>query len=150
MTALFAVGVLARPGFLFTHTAAELAPHEDQGILFALIKAPQYANLDYTDVYGDAARQGFRSFPETETRFVVNGTRGRPEQRHRRHDPEAVGRAHAQRPGSCSPLVQAELTTITGAERLRVLAAAAAGLDRRPAGPDGDQLARRLRDRLQA
>ena len=33
---------------------------------------------------------------------------------------------------------------------LRLLAAAAAGLDRRPAGADGDQLARGLRDRVQA
>ena len=42
------------------HTAKELAPEEDQGILFALTKAPQYANLDYTDVYGEQARQGVR------------------------------------------------------------------------------------------
>ena len=36
------------------------------------------------------------SFPEADLRFVVNGRFG-PEPGHRRRDPEAVGRAHAQR-----------------------------------------------------
>ena len=51
MTALFAVAILAAVGFLFTHTSAELAPPEDQGVIFAVGKGPQYANLDYTDIY---------------------------------------------------------------------------------------------------
>ena len=49
------------------HQQAELAPEEDQGIVFSLIKAPQYANLDYVDCYGKQLDQAFASFPETDT-----------------------------------------------------------------------------------
>ncbi|MGE3742388.1 MAG: efflux RND transporter permease subunit, partial [Geminicoccaceae bacterium] len=78
VTALFAVSVLVITGFLFTHTKSELAPEEDQGIVFSLIKAPQYANLDYVDYYGAQIDKAFASFPETDTRFVVNGMEGGP------------------------------------------------------------------------
>jgi multidrug efflux pump len=78
VTVLFALAVLAITAFLFTHTSSELAPEEDQGIVFSLIKAPQYANLDYVDFYGDQIDQAFASFPETDTRFVVNGMEGGP------------------------------------------------------------------------
>src|SRR6202030_1032380 len=53
VTALFAVAVFAALAFMYLHTKKELAPEEDQGVLFALTKAPQYANLDYSDAYGD-------------------------------------------------------------------------------------------------
>ena len=58
------------------HTIKELAPEEDQGIVFSLVKAPQYANLDYVDGYGDQLDKAFASFPETDTRFIVNGIGG--------------------------------------------------------------------------
>ena len=105
--------VLGLTAFLFTHTSAELAPEEDQGIVFALIKAPQYANLDYVDVYGAQVDEAFASFPETDTRFVVNGMEGGPsngiagmilkpwDERERK----------AQ---ELNPLVQAKLDQITG------------------------------------
>jgi multidrug efflux pump len=78
VTALFALAVLGITAFLFLHTSSELAPEEDQGIVFSLIKAPQYANLDYVDHYGRQVDQVFASFPETDTRFVVNGMEGGP------------------------------------------------------------------------
>ncbi len=53
MTALFAIAVFVALGFMYINTNKELAPEEDQGVLFALTKAPQYANLDYPDAYGD-------------------------------------------------------------------------------------------------
>src|SRR5262249_55265252 len=58
------------------NTKAELAPEEDQGVLFALTKAPQYANLDYLDSYGDTLDKAFAEFPESDLRFVVNGRFG--------------------------------------------------------------------------
>ncbi|MBO0735267.1 MAG: multidrug efflux RND transporter permease subunit [Alphaproteobacteria bacterium] len=76
VTALFAAGVVASLVFMYLHTKAELAPEEDQGVLFALTKAPQYANLDYMDAYGDKLDKAFASFPETDLRFVVNGRNG--------------------------------------------------------------------------
>ena len=45
-------------------------------MLFALTKAPQYANLDYLDAYGDKLDKAFSSFPEADLRFVVNGRFG--------------------------------------------------------------------------
>ncbi|MBX9924878.1 MAG: efflux RND transporter permease subunit, partial [Hyphomicrobiaceae bacterium] len=74
VTALFAVVILGLVGFLYTHTKQELAPEEDQGILFALTKAPKYANIDYVDFYGEKLDHVFGSFPETDLRFVLNGT----------------------------------------------------------------------------
>jgi multidrug efflux pump subunit AcrB len=54
-------------------TQRELAPEEDQGILFTLVKTPQYANLDYLE---DATRQlyeAYSSVPEKDHVFTING-----------------------------------------------------------------------------
>jgi len=42
--------------------------------VFAVVKAPKYANIDYTDFYGEKLDKVFASFPETDLRFVINGT----------------------------------------------------------------------------
>jgi multidrug efflux pump len=76
VTALFAAAVFASLAFMYMHTSKELAPEEDQGVLFALTKAPQYANLDYLEAYGDKLDAAFSSFPETDLRFIVNGRNG--------------------------------------------------------------------------
>jgi len=76
VTALFAVAVFAALALMYVNTKSELAPEEDQGVLFALTKAPQYANLDYADYYGDELHKAFASFPETDLTFVVNGRFG--------------------------------------------------------------------------
>jgi multidrug efflux pump len=76
VTALFALAVFAALAFMYVNTKAELAPEEDQGVLFALTKGPQYANLDYLDAYGEELDKAFTSFPEAELRFVLNGRLG--------------------------------------------------------------------------
>jgi multidrug efflux pump len=76
VTALFGAAVLASIAFMYMNTKAELAPEEDQGVLFALTKAPQYANLDYAEAYEGELDRGFTSFPETYLRFIVNGRFG--------------------------------------------------------------------------
>jgi multidrug efflux pump len=73
-TGLFAVTILGLVAFLYMNTSAELAPEEDQGIVFALTKTPQYGNIDYADYYGAQLDKAFASFPETDLRFVLNGT----------------------------------------------------------------------------
>jgi multidrug efflux pump len=75
-TALFGVAVFAAIAFMYMNTKSELAPEEDQGVLFALTKAPQYANLDYLDAYGEELDKAFTSIPEADLRFVVNGRFG--------------------------------------------------------------------------
>jgi multidrug efflux pump len=76
VTMLFAVAVLALTAFMFLHTKTELASEEDQGVVFALTKAPQYANLDYADAFGDRLDKIFTSYPETDARFMINGFQG--------------------------------------------------------------------------
>jgi multidrug efflux pump len=76
VTALFAAAVVAALVFMYLNTKKELAPEEDQGVLFALTKAPQYANLDYADAYGAELDKDLTSIPEADLRFVVNGRFG--------------------------------------------------------------------------
>ncbi|HEU0216992.1 MAG TPA: multidrug efflux RND transporter permease subunit [Stellaceae bacterium] len=76
VTALFVVAVFAALGFMYMHTSKELAPEEDQGVLFALTKAPQYSNLDYQDAYGEEIDKALTAFPEADLRFVLNGRNG--------------------------------------------------------------------------
>src|SRR6201999_1716920 len=76
ITALFALTILGLVGFLYMHTSKELAPEEDQGIVFAVTKAPKYANIDYADFYSEKLDKSFASFPETDLRFIINGING--------------------------------------------------------------------------
>ncbi|EGP08467.1 MexW/MexI family multidrug efflux RND transporter permease subunit [Afipia clevelandensis] len=76
ITGLFAVVILFLVGFMYMNTNKELAPEEDQGILFSVTKAPQYANIDYSNFYGKKLDKVFASFPETDLRFIINGTSG--------------------------------------------------------------------------
>jgi multidrug efflux pump len=76
VTALFGVAVFVALAFMYVNTKSELAPEEDQGVLFALTKAPQYSNLDYQDAYGEEIDKALTAFPEAELRFVLNGRLG--------------------------------------------------------------------------
>ncbi|MHC2331976.1 efflux RND transporter permease subunit [Bradyrhizobium sp. USDA 4454] len=76
ITWLFALTMLGLVGFFYAHTSKELAPEEDQGIVFALTKAPKYANIDYLDYYGAKLEKAFRKFSETDLSFVLNGSGG--------------------------------------------------------------------------
>jgi multidrug efflux pump len=73
VTVLVLVGVLAATGLLYVSSQRELAPEEDQGILFTIVKTPQYANLDYLE---DATQQLYKAYstvPEKEHVFTING-----------------------------------------------------------------------------
>ena len=76
ITALFAVTILGLVVFLYQNTSKELAPDEDQGIVFSVVKAPKYANIDYSDFYGEKLDKAFAGFPETDLRFMINGIDG--------------------------------------------------------------------------
>jgi multidrug efflux pump len=73
---MFAVAIFVLLGFLYTHTKAELAPAEDQGAFFAIGKAPQYANLDYTETYSKQLNDLYMQQPETDLTFVISGFAG--------------------------------------------------------------------------
>jgi hydrophobe/amphiphile efflux-1 (HAE1) family protein len=71
---MVAIVVLFSCGFLYTATKKELAPTEDQGIVFMLIKAPQSANLDYLERYTRKLTALSKSLPEYANLFMINGT----------------------------------------------------------------------------
>jgi multidrug efflux pump len=76
VTYMFACAILGAVAFLFTHSSTELAPPEDQGVIFSVGKGPQYSNLDYTDIYSKQLDAIYRSYPETDATFVLSGYNG--------------------------------------------------------------------------
>jgi len=73
---VFGLGILAGLVLLFTGAKRELAPPEDQGTILIAIKGPQYANLDYTEAYDQRIEKVFRSLPEADSSFLLNGSDG--------------------------------------------------------------------------
>jgi len=65
----FGVGLLAIP--MYTMSAKELAPKEDQGILFGIVDAAANSTLDQTSRYTSAANDIFFATPETDFSFQV-------------------------------------------------------------------------------
>jgi multidrug efflux pump len=57
-------------------TKSELAPDEDQGIIFMMANAPQPTNLDYLSTYTDEFIKIFKEFPEYYSSFQINGYNG--------------------------------------------------------------------------
>ena len=146
ITGLFAVTILGLVGFLYMNTSKELAPEEDQGIVFSVLKAPKYANIDYLNFYGEKLDDVFKSFPETDLRFALNGING-AQNGIAGMLLQAVGRAQAL-------LDQAEAAGAgrafqdRGRSGIRLQPAAAAGRPGRPADADGDQFDLELPGRL--
>ncbi|MEM5327968.1 efflux RND transporter permease subunit [Paraburkholderia sp. JHI2823] len=75
-TVALGVGVMAVIVPLALGAKHELAPPEDQGSIMAAIKAPKYANLDYMERYAADMERVFRTLPEADTSFILNGYNG--------------------------------------------------------------------------
>jgi multidrug efflux pump len=73
---VFAGAILVAIVVLFTGAKRELAPQEDQGYIFAQVKAPQYANLDYTTRASAEVQRIWESMPEYVSSFFALGTDG--------------------------------------------------------------------------
>ncbi|MCO7621757.1 multidrug efflux pump [Pseudomonas guariconensis] len=73
---VFAVIVLCLIPVLLMFTHNELAPDEDQGVIFMMSNAPQTANLDYLNAYTDQFTPVFKTFPEYYSSFQINGFNG--------------------------------------------------------------------------
>ena len=76
LTVLILAGVMILTGVMYLSTPRELAPEEDQGILFSLVKTPQYANLDYLEDSTNRLYQVYRTVPEQAHVFTINGSGG--------------------------------------------------------------------------
>ena len=68
-TVWIAVSLLTVP--MFTMSAKELAPVEDQGVIFGILDAAANSTLDQTSLYAAAVNDAFLSIPETEFVFQV-------------------------------------------------------------------------------
>jgi len=76
LTILVLAGVLAITGVMFMTTPKELAPEEDQGALFTIVKTPQYANLDYMEKTTQKFQAVADTIPEKDHVFTINGSGG--------------------------------------------------------------------------
>lgn len=72
-TVVFAVVILASNYFMFLTSRAELAPTEDQGILFFQAQGPRTATLDYHEAYSAQIQQIFEQYPEYNDSFYLLG-----------------------------------------------------------------------------
>ncbi len=73
VTLLILAGVMAATVIMYLAAQKELAPEEDQGILFNIVKTPQTANLDYLEQATNQLQKVFETVPEREHVFIING-----------------------------------------------------------------------------
>lgn len=62
--------------FLYATSKSELAPREDQGIIISLLTAAPNATLKQTSLYTQQVYEAFKSFPETDHIFQMDGRGG--------------------------------------------------------------------------
>jgi multidrug efflux pump len=73
---VFGLIVMALIPALLSFSKNELAPDEDQGIVFMMTQSPQPTNLDYINAYTDQFVEIFKGFPEYYSSFQINGFNG--------------------------------------------------------------------------
>ncbi|MBJ6726685.1 efflux RND transporter permease subunit [Geomesophilobacter sediminis] len=56
---------------MFTMSAKELAPMEDQGVIFGIVDASANSTLDQNHIFASAVNRAFMSIPETEFTFQI-------------------------------------------------------------------------------
>lgn len=76
VTLIFAVTILISCFFLYMLTAKELAPDEDQSVLFISATGPESANIDYMEKFSQQFNAIFQTVPEVQDNFIVNGMGG--------------------------------------------------------------------------
>jgi multidrug efflux pump len=68
------VGLLVVPFYLFSQH--ELAPAEDQGVVFGVVQASPNSTLDQTKLFASQVYDVYRSFPESESIFQITDPNG--------------------------------------------------------------------------
>jgi multidrug efflux pump len=76
VTMTFAAIVLVSIYFMFVTTPSELAPVEDQSILFVQGRTPQTATIEYNEIYTRQVIERFGTMPEEHTSFLFMGSGG--------------------------------------------------------------------------
>ena len=70
------IAMLAGIAILFTGAKRELAPEEDQGVIFVQLKGPQYANVEYTERYAGEMDAIFHQLAEYRSSWFGSGQDG--------------------------------------------------------------------------
>jgi multidrug efflux pump len=69
------IGISVLAGLMFyllpTMASKELAPQEDQGVIFGIVNAPANASIEQTTAYTEAVGDIFHSFPQTNHSFQI-------------------------------------------------------------------------------
>src|SRR5260370_37007565 len=106
----------------------ELAPKEDQGVIFGIITAPANATIDDTIRYADAAGKVFQNLPDTRFTFQLtfpdNGFGGMVLK------PWGVRKTPTK---AYLPQIQAQLGAIPGIQMFPIMPSALPGADNFPA-----------------
>ncbi len=68
------VAALIVPFYMFSQQ--ELAPEEDQGVVFGIVQAAPNSTLDQTKLFADQVYDVYRSFPETDSVFQITSPSG--------------------------------------------------------------------------
>ncbi|MEI7597959.1 MAG: efflux RND transporter permease subunit [Aestuariivirga sp.] len=71
--AWIAVLMIVLSAVLYNAIGRQLAPAEDQGVLFAFVNAPEHTNLDYLTTYTDDLTKTFMAIPERQNLFAIDG-----------------------------------------------------------------------------
>lgn len=113
VTGTFAVIILASIYFLYSTSKSELAPQEDQGVIISQLTAAPNATLAQTQLYSRQVYEIYKSFPETERVFQIDGINGL--------NSSIIGMGlkpwdeRKRTSNQLQPLVQNQLNTISGA-----------------------------------
>lgn len=111
--AVFAAIIFVSIYFLFITSKSELAPMEDQGIIISQLTAAANASLPQTQMYSKQVYEVYKSFPETERVFQIDGANGL--------NTSIIGMGllpwdeRSRTSNQLQPLVQKQLNKITGA-----------------------------------
>jgi multidrug efflux pump len=74
LTVWVIVAVLAVPFYMFS--SRELAPQEDQGVVFGVIQASANSTLDQTNLFTNQVYDVYHSFPESDSLFQITNPGG--------------------------------------------------------------------------
>lgn len=74
VTMVLAMAILASIYFMFTTTPSELAPVEDQGIVFMNLRLPHTATIEYNEFYTKQLLQELEAIPEGQSTFLFLGS----------------------------------------------------------------------------
>ncbi len=73
LTLSIAALILVSCYFLYASSTKELAPTEDQSVLFTSMSAPSYANIDYLERFSQQIDEIFKKTPEMQDYFLIKG-----------------------------------------------------------------------------